>query len=424
MATATPSMQMPAGSVGQKAQEFSELVKAKHMELTETGQIVPFTVINFNPVPLTLEGMLARYRVPSPDDDRLPKDVSRITLSWAGKERVGHALTMREPHMYGRMMNATPYNGDKSIAVPDRAVEYILPVGIAFTFLEHFSPIFVTGVDKTAPAPPKDGRRIYGVLAFKGDLRTLAAQSELLEEELQAEKDGIAYTGPRATIEVPLARLINVGNQKRRAYSVVQFPLRDYLRQMFDGQVRFASVVVSRAQQKFSETETVKDISESDRVWMRWLIKMGYAQPPKSGERHWLNEVVDLGIALDSSLENESPKRKCPACKRTEPEFGTPFCQCGAPMDVFKTYMDGFPVPDSWLETLRGEQRQEMLKEKARRRSGMDTEEFDEDPAPVTEAPADGKPMTRAQKRAAAKAAKAAAATASTLDETLPDDEV
>jgi len=292
----------------------------------------------------------------------------------------------------------------------------------------------VTGQDKTAPAPPKDGRRIFGVMAFKGDLRTLSAQSDLLSEELEAEKDGSVYTGPRATIEVPLARLVNVGNQKRRMYSVVQFPLREYLHQMFDGQVRFASVAVSRAQQKFSETETVKDISESDRVWMRWLIKMGYANSPKQGERHWLNEVVDLGVALNSSLENESPKRKCPACKRVEPEFGTPFCQCGAPMDVFKTYMDGFPVPDSWLETLRGEQRTEMLAEKARRKAGMDGEP---DPGPAarsvvgaTAAPAAEKPMTRAARRAAAKAAKAAGAAAPAVEDDLdpnaklPDDEV
>lgn len=351
--------------VGESQRIFSERKRARYEELMEGGNVKPFTVINFNWFVLSLEGELARYRIPSPADSRLPEGVQRVSMQWDGHDRVGHALTLREPHLYGRMVNASAQGGDASRAIPERAVAEYLPIAIAYTFLEHYSPIFVTGKDKKATAPPKDARRTFGVLAFEGDLNTIAKQMEILR-------------GPKpdeAMINVPIARVISVGKLNSRVYQVQSYPLKSYLSEMFRGQLNFAKVTIGRAQQKWSETQTVKDISESDRIWLRWAIAHGYAVAPKQGEKHWLNELISVEGMRDAAADGP-PLRKCQACRALEPEADTPFCpKCNAPIDTFATFMAGFPVADAWLQTLKGDERKQALAELKRRKAGFGNEE-------------------------------------------------
>jgi hypothetical protein len=350
--------------VGESQRLFSEMKQARYEELMSSGMVRPFTVINFNWFYLRLAGELQRYSVPSASDERLPKDVQRVSLEWDGRERVGHAVTFREPHLYGRMVNASAQNGEISRAIPERAVAEYLPIAIAYSFLEHYSPIFVTGKDKKATAPPKDARRTFGVLVFEGDLHTISAQMEILR-------------GPepdKAIIQVPIARVTSVGRVNRRIFETVPFKLKDYLGEMFRGQLNFAKVTIGRAQQKWSETQTVKDISESDRIWYRWAIAHHYADAPKSGEKHWLNELISVENMHDMAGTGE-PLRKCQACRVVEPEANTPFCpKCGAPIDTFATFTAGFPVADAWLMALKGEQRTKALAELKRRKKGFGEE--------------------------------------------------
>ena len=273
-------------AIGNAQQAFADAAKAKREELAETGQCEPCTVANFNPVGLRLQGELQRYSVPSPSDGRLPKDVLRVRIPYDGKERIGHLYTIRDPHIYGKNVNATWHpGGGPGDAVVQREVLYYTPLAIGYNFLEHFSPIFVTGQDGRAAPPPKDARKVYGVMAFKGDVHTL--ERVLLESDRA-----------KRVIQVPLATVRQVGKISTRAYRWVETSLDDYLARMFDGQIRFADAVVARAQQKFNGTEEDrKDISASDRVWYRWAIDLGYAQPPKAGDRTWLNELITLSPA-------------------------------------------------------------------------------------------------------------------------------
>lgn len=350
-------------AIGASQQAFSDAARAKREELLETGQCEPCTVVNFNPVGMHLEGELQRYRIPSPNDERLPKDVLRVQLPFDGKNRMGHCFTIREPHVYGRNINATWHTGGgPGDAIIQREVMYYLPVSVGYNFLEHYSPIFVTEKDGKAAAPPKDARKFYGVLAFRGDIHTLG---KILDE---SDPD-------KRVIHVPLAVVRQTGTKQSRTYKFVATSLDAYLERMFTGQLKFADAIISRAQQKWNGTdEDRNNISTTDRIWYRWAIQLGYAEAPKPGEKTWLNELLTLNMGNNGGDPNLG-RRKCQSCRTLEPEPNTPFCpKCNAPINTFQTFMAGFPVADAWLMATRGEERELILKELDLRRRGFDEE--------------------------------------------------
>jgi hypothetical protein len=372
MAIATPATE----AIGAAQEAFRDKARDIRENLIDSGQCEPFTIANFNPLPVGLQGELSRYKVPSPDDDRLPKDVLRITIPFDGRERVGHCLTIRDPHVYGRNVNATWHQGGgPGDAIIQREPMYYLPVAIAYNFLEHYSPIFVTERDGKAAAPPKDARKFYGILAFRGDVHTL---ERLLQEENPAKQ----------VIDVPLAIERQTGKIKSRNYKWVQTSLVSYLEQMFIGQFKFADATISRAQQRWNGTdEDRKDISAADRIWYRWAIKLGYAEPPKTGEKTWLNELLTLNMGAAAS-DQTGGRRKCQSCRTLEPEPNTPFCpKCNAPINTFQTFMAGFPVADAWLMALRGEERDVVLEELRLRRQGFDQQAETEPETPKKRGP-------------------------------------
>lgn len=337
--------------IGEAQEIFSQKVKMRREQLE--GHFSPFTIINFNPLALRLEGLFKRFCVPSPEDERLPKEVSRVVMSWRGQDQIGHALTIRDPLITGRMTGAKGLGAPGEV-LPEQEVAEHLPINIAYSFLEHYSPIFVTKKDGMAAAPPKDARRMYGVLAFEGDLHAL-------------DPHRLAESG--RTIKVPLARVLTVGKTSQRIYETVLFKLDDYLDQMFLGQRRYADAVISRAQQKYSEGKAREEIGSAERTWYRWAIQKGYAPAPKDVDRTWLNELVSLTTADGAT---EVTLRKCPGCRAVEPEPDTPFCpKCNRPMDTFKTFMAGHHVAEGFLQALVGEEREQAMAEYRRRQEGF-----------------------------------------------------
>lgn len=354
MATAVTVPRTPGTqTIGKSQEEFAQRAKMRRMELE--GHFHPFTVINFNPLALSLPGILKRYKVPSPDDARLPKDVQRVSLTYRGQERIGHAMTIREPLIYGRMSGARGTDAPGEV-IPEQTPVEILPVGIAYTFLEHYSPIFATKQDGMAAAPPKAARRMYGVLAFEGDIHTL-------------EPHRLQQTG--RMIRVPLARTLTIGRSNSRIYETVNFPLDEYLEKMFEGQKRYADTIISRAQQKFTEGKAREEIGAAERTWYRFAIRMGWTPAPKDPDKTWLNELISL-TAPESEGTPTVALRKCPGCRAVEPEADTPFCpKCNRPMDTFKTFMEGHHVPEGFLMALQGEERQLAMEEYRRRQEGF-----------------------------------------------------
>lgn len=376
--------------VGEAQRLFAEQAAAGAAELVESGQCKAFSIINFNPVECGLQGELKRYKVPTPYDERLPEDVLRITLPYDGREYCGHVLTLREPHKYGKMTGATGA-GSPGEVIAQREPKYLTPQAIAYSFMEHFSPIFTARAGMVLPPAPKDARKIFGLLVFEGDIHTI---QNLFDEDDLAKR----------VIRVPVAHISTVGKSSIRGYRTVEYQLDEYLEKMFSGQRRFADATVARAQQKWSETETISDISDSDRVWFRWMISMGYAKKPALGEKTWLNEYLVLN---DMETRANSNLRKCQACRAVEPEAGTPFCpKCNAPINTFQTFMEGFPVADSWLMSLKGEERELALTEMKLRKVGFGDEM---DPKTSTASSQSEDTRTPAEKRLATMAAKKAA---------------
>jgi hypothetical protein len=377
MATAMqPAGLMAAGTkasdnaeVGKAQREFAQRANLRAQELIESGQCDPFTIVNFNPVDLGLQGLFKRYKVPSPNDPRLPKDVMRVTLPYDGREVVGHVMTIRAPLIDGKMTGAQLYGGPGEVIAQREPVAYT-PMAIVFTFLEHFTPIFWAQPGSILPPSPKDGRKIFGVLGFKGDIQTL---ERLLDEDDPA----------RQVIQIPVAHIRAVGGASLKSYRLVNYNLQTYLARMFEGQKRFADATISRAQQKWSEEAGIRDISDSDRVWYRWAINMGFALAPKAGEKTWLNELVTLTGGASEQGSPDSRLRKCQACRTVEPEMNTPFCpKCAAPINTFETFMAGYPVADAWLMALKGEDREVALAELRIRRQGFEGEPSAVGPSP------------------------------------------
>ena len=355
--------------VGDTQRLFAQQCEARVEEAKDSGQCTPFTVINFNPVPLGLSGVLKQYKVWTPDDGKLPADVLRISLPWEGKARRGHVLTIREPKKDGKMVGAQAGASPGEVTA-QREPKLYMPKEIAYSFLEHYSPVFAAKPGTVLPPAPKDARRIYGVLVFEGDIHTLEA---ILDQDDPAKR----------IINVPVCHIQTIGKTSIKSFRTVPYSFDKYLEQMFTGQKKFADGAITRAQQKWNGTDQDRaDISDVDRVWYRWAIDMGFAKQPAPGEKTWLNEYLTLigddGPKVDPNL------RKCQACRAIEPEPNTPFCpKCAAPINTFTTFMAGFPVADAWLMALKGEEREVALAEMKLRKQGFG----DDAPAPRPRGP-------------------------------------
>jgi hypothetical protein len=348
-----------ASEVGEAQKLFAEQAETRVQELLLSGQCEPFTIINFNPFPVGLQGVLKQYKVWSPDDQALPPDVLRMELEWEGKRRRGHVLTVRYPKKDGKMVGASASSEGVGVPIAQREPKLYLPKEIAFSFMEHYSPVFTARAGTVLPPAPKDARKTYGLLVFQGDVDVL----ENLLQETDPEK---------RMIQVPICHIQTVGKTSIKSFRTIPFNLDDYLEQMFTGQKKYWDAVITRAQQKWNGTDDDrKNISDFDRIIYRAAIELGYAKKPAPGEKTWLNEYLTL--VEDAGTAG---LRKCQACKTLEPEPDTPFCpKCNAPIDTFATFMAGFPVPDAWLHTIKDpEQRAEVQAELKRRAQGFEAE--------------------------------------------------
>lgn len=380
----TPAIQM----IGEAQEVFSQRAAAKREEM-RLQNVPAYTVINFNPIELKLDGIFKGYPVANPYDKRLPENVGRVVMNWRGRDYVGHILVIRDPFIDGRNVGARSVNGQPAMqgggeTVVEREVVAYPPAAIAYSLLEHYSPIFSVPADGRVAPPPTNVRRICGVLAFEGRL-------DAISPEVLQKRNGM--------IRVPVARMLTIGRTSQRVIETVEYPLAAWKDQMFEGQRRYADMVISRAQQKFVEGKGREEIGSAERTWYRWAIDMGYTPRPKDPDKTWLNELISLTNLSDEELRE--PLRKCQACRKPEPEPGTPFCSCGSPIHTFTTFMAGFPVAMSWLMALQGEERDLAIAEYQRRQQGFEGAQED-GPAKMPAAKptgrgAGGKPVKRGE---------------------------
>ena len=272
--------------------------------------IVPFSVVNFNPVPIVpppgLLDDLSVQAIGSP----LGKDRSVV---WGGKTRVGKILVLENLKGHAVITDARS-EGDPS--APDVTYDWrvIPPIQQAKAFDDSYNRT-------------REQRSMGGVLVFKGNAATL--------------------DDPKELIEVPVATRLKDGNLQ---YHTKIVPLKERLKEIFDLQKVFCLAQCELAQQWSEDEQFKKSITPAHRAWGQFAIDMGWAD---QGRLAWL-------IPSD-------PDAACVKCGSMRTSGTALFCKCGRPYDPFKAFMAGEPVETNYLATLPAEQLKEVKAEMARR---------------------------------------------------------
>ena len=147
-ANALGAMQAPTTS--RSMRRIQEDMIATRQTLESNGLLKPATIINFNPVPLVQDGLI-NLTVPAAG----ASDAGRVEWEYNGQVYLGHVVTVRTPLLYASTEGVAP-DPDGLGDFPTLAANYILPIGIAYSFYEHYS------------LPTRGASFMGGVLVFAG----------------------------------------------------------------------------------------------------------------------------------------------------------------------------------------------------------------------------------------------------------------
>lgn len=292
------------------------------------GPLAPATIINLNPVWLTLSGMMKQFRVP-PAGFASARMGGAIKIEHRGRTFSGHYMTFREAKIW---MAVTGTNTDRSIGydTADRSPKHLTPAGIAHQFFAHH-------VEGSANA-----KHMGGIIIFEGDIHTI--ESKKLK----------ATSGQ---VWVPRREKLAVGD----GYFYRMYPesFSDFLGRMLEQQAGYASTRLTEAHSFWTTNDPMqqKQITEQDRVWARWSLEMQYIKTLPD----WVTQRLDM-------KEVQSITR-CPRCSKPQLHDSAFFCECGAPFNAFDAYMAGHNVPREYLEVLEGDELKKVRAEMKRRKS-------------------------------------------------------
>lgn len=317
---------------GVSAQQRRRILKAKVTELHQLtrragdrweGPAAPSTVVNFNPVKLSLQGELSHEHVPAAGNPFGKK----VTFPFNGRSFVGSYVTFTNAHVWPVIIGTENIEGFDS---PSIRADYISPIGIAHQFYEHY----VEGAI--------DALGMGGVLIFEGDIHAL---------------DGPRQTRNNGMIWVPVIDPL-AGTPAHPVYSVEQKSLAEVLERLLVQQRRYAEGVIAEGHRFYNSPapDEQKQRSDYHTLWHNWAIDRGYKTEPEE----WASERL-----------SDSPNVQavsCPSCSARQQKPDQHFCHnCNAPFDAFKSYMAGMPVPEVWLSRYEGEQWDQIVKETQRR---------------------------------------------------------
>lgn len=178
-----------------------------------------FTVVNFNPMPLRMQGIYLRYSMPGGQDKNLPPNVKRIVLRWNGAERRGVYMTIGEPLIFGKTLGVLEAPLPLNHVVPEfftiQEARALSPMQIAQAIRAEYS-------SSSTIADAAERRRfkpdIHGVTAFRGGIEELKRLGRR----------------PLAHLKVPV--MIDPGYIRRKC-SLKSYPLLWHLRRVFARQI-------------------------------------------------------------------------------------------------------------------------------------------------------------------------------------------
>lgn len=317
------------------------------------GPCAPFTVINLNPVPLTLQGELQRWTIPAAGRGET------VQLNFRGRKFTGSYLTISTPHLYP---SHTGTHNDKQTGVdmPEVQYQHIPPAGLAHQFYDHF-------VEGAA-----DAQYMGGIILFEGDIHTL-------DKKRMERNDGCIWVPKKEITLDGFGDVVYVVEQKR---------FEDCVLAAVTMQKNYADQQISEGHgYATSQSDIIRNqLSNYHRVWHNYALTLDYIEKALPWAVERLRDSPTTQVVL------------CPDCRTRQADPEQYFCtNCNAPFDPLKAFLAGKTVSPDRLSVYEGEEWDAVVTETQRRKAKIAILDMPE------------KKKTKAQLAAEAKAAQAAA---------------
>lgn len=325
-------------AVGRTARARQMLVHRKMRELQGmtrqdangllSGPCAPATVINFNPVPLSLFGQLQRWTIPARGKGR------SVEIGYRGRKFIGSYMTVTSPEIW---LVPIGVNYDPVSDAPAMEARYIATAGIAYQFYAHYT----TGAD--------DAQHMGGILMFDGDIHTI--------EEHRLNKTG-------GIVLAPMERESGDREGLHERYMVPR-KFDEFLGEELDRQRHYAEEVISQAHSySVSQSDLIRNQLTANHItWHNYAIECGYLSAPLP----WAAKKLTDSPLTDAVF--------CPDCRSRQEDPEQYFCrECNAPFDAYKAFMAGKNVSPDRLAIYAGESQEfkDIIAELERRRRNLE----------------------------------------------------
>ena len=331
--------------------KMDELVKLTHKRGDHwEGPCTPATVINLNPVPLSLQGELQAWSVPACGKG-LP-----VTLKFRGRRFVGSYLTIKTPHLFPAHTGTTS-DKQSGVDMPSVEYQYVPPLGLAHQFYSHF----VTG--------SADAQGMGGILIFEGDIHTL---------------DGKRLKATGGTVYRP-KKDITLDGFGDVVYTVEEVDFENELEAAVSAQRVYAEFRVNEGH-NFANAQAQAErnqLNGDHRIWHNYALEMGYIEKALPWALERLTDKPNIQAVF------------CPDCHERQESTEQYFCKnCNSPFDALKAFLAGKVVSPDRLAVYEGDEWDQIAKEHARRQAKIAILETKPKRNPAAQNPADTQPQT------------------------------
>ena len=289
------------------------------IEAARIAGIVPFSILNFNPVVVNVESGVVNVKVPPYQS---PLGIKK-KVKFGGIERIASLVVIANPEGYAKILRASnEQGGDPNSPDVDWDWRVVLPMEQARLFEFQYND-------------PNNPAAMGGIIVFKGDAHALES------------KDGI--------IHVPHTKRLKNGAMQHFTQPIA---FVDKLNEVLARQKQFCINKLQQAKQFYNDPELRKSVDNIHQVWGQFASDLGWQ---------------DIG-RMDFLLPRDGDE-SCPKCGKMRESGAAMFCPCGRPYNPFEAFMAGEDVATSYLANLPDEQLAEVKAEMKRRRELFEEEE-------------------------------------------------
>lgn len=297
--------------------------KSSEIEYMHSGMNKPATVINFNPIALSLHDGNVPWTIPA------ATDVSKKGIKVPYGSRVYEAafFTIRE-----LQKGVTKDPTAKFIAWPTDVKK---PAADDENAIAEYKPVWISQLEMadqyrkeyTNPARNMMG----GVLVFQGDIHT--------------------FTKSKGTILIPRTERLADG---RLSYFTEEVDMKQELAACLDTQKGFCEFMIRQGDEYNQDEQQRKNITPVHRKWDDFALKMGW----KEQAAQWTS----------SKLDNEE---SCKGCGKARKRLDAWACECGRYYNALAAYLAGEPVPEAYIYALSDPKDVEQAEKEMKRRAAQ-----------------------------------------------------